>query len=84
MRRATITIPDDLDAELNVYMKEQDVAPSLTGLVEVALRKFLDEKRFESLQYQPPRSPFRPVPAEKGSGLHDVSLEHDRYFAEPE
>jgi hypothetical protein len=84
MRRATITIPDDLDAELHVYMKEQDVAPSLTGLVEAALRKFLDEKRFESLQYQPPQRPFRPAPAEKGSGLHDVSLEHDRYFAEPE
>ena len=84
MRRATITIPDDLDAELDVYMKEQDVAPSLTGLVEAALRRFLDEKRFESLQYQPPRSSFRPAPAEKGSGLHDVSLDHDRYLAEPE
>jgi hypothetical protein len=84
MRRATITIPDDLESDLNSYFKTQDVAPSLTGLVETALRKFLEEKRFESVQYQAPRKPFRPAPAEKGSGLHDVSVEHDRYFAEPE
>jgi hypothetical protein len=84
MRRATITIPDDLEAELSAYFKTQDVAPSLTGLVETALRRFLEEKRFESLQYQSPRKSFRPTPAEKGSGLHDVSVEHDRYLAEPE
>jgi hypothetical protein len=84
MRRATITIPDDLEADLNSYFKTQDVAPSLTGLVETALRKFLEEKRFESMQYQAPLKLFRPTPAETGSGLHDVSIEHDRYFAEPE
>lgn len=81
MRRATITIPDDLEAELGSYMEAQDAAPSLTGIVETALRRFLAEKRLESRQYRPPRRPFSITPAEQGSGHHDISLDHDRYLA---
>lgn len=84
MKRATITIPDDLEAELNSYMAAQDAAPSLTSLVEAALRRFLQEKRLEIRQYQAPRGPFRVTPAPKGSGKRDVSLKHDRYLAESE
>lgn len=82
MRRATITIPDDLEADLNSYLKTQDVAPSLTGVVEIALRKFLKEKQLEKRQYRPAQKRLRITPAEKGSGRHDVSVEHDRYLAE--
>jgi hypothetical protein len=65
-------------------MKAQDAPPSLTGLVEAALRRYLEEKRMESRQYRPPRRPFSVTPAEKGSGRSDVSAEHDRYLAEGE
>jgi metal-responsive CopG/Arc/MetJ family transcriptional regulator len=82
MKRATITIPDDLEAELDSYLKTQDVAPSLTGLVEVALRRYLQEKKLDSRQYRPAQRPLRITPAEKGSGRRDVSIEHDRYLTE--
>lgn len=82
MRRVTITIPDDLETELISYMGALDAPHSLTGLVEVALRRFLEAKRLESRQYRPARRPFSITPAEKGSGHHDVSAEHDRYLAE--
>ncbi|HET9212281.1 MAG TPA: hypothetical protein VFR03_17890 [Thermoanaerobaculia bacterium] len=82
MRRATITIPDDLEADLNWYMKTLDITPSLTGVVETALRKFLREKRLETRQYHPAKQRLRITPAEKGSGRHDISVEHDRYLAE--
>jgi hypothetical protein len=43
MKRATITIPDDLESEMGSYMKAQDAPPSLNGIVEAALRRFLEE-----------------------------------------
>jgi hypothetical protein len=82
MRRATITLPDDLEAELEAYLETQDAAPSLTGLVEAALRRYLQEKRLEARQYRPPASPLRITPADVGSGSSDVALQHDRYLAE--
>ncbi len=84
MKRATITISDDLEAKLNSYMGAQDAPPSLTGIVEAALRRFLEEKQLESRQYRRARRPFSITPAEKGSGRTDVSIEHDRYLAEDE
>ena len=84
MRRATITIPDDLEAQLNSYMGAQDAPPSLTGLVEAALRRFLEEKRLESRQFRPARKPFSVTPAKKGSGRRDISIAHDRYLAKGE
>jgi metal-responsive CopG/Arc/MetJ family transcriptional regulator len=82
MRRATITLPDDLEAEIASYLGNLDAAPSLTSLVEAALRRYLAEKRWESRQYRPPAGPLRVTPAGKGSGAADVSLNHDRYLAE--
>lgn len=84
MRRATITIPDDLDAELNAYLAAQDASPSLTAVVEVALRRYLQEKKLEARQYVPAKGPLRITPAPRGSGRRDVSVEHDRYLAEDE
>jgi hypothetical protein len=82
MRRATITLPDDLEAELAAYLETQDAAPSLTGLVEAALRRYLQEKRLEARQYRPPTGPLRITPADQGSGVGDVALQHDRYFSD--
>jgi hypothetical protein len=81
MRRATITLPDDLDAELKSYLETQDAAPSLTALMEAALRRYLQEKKLEARQYVQARRPLRITPAPEGSGRRDVSVDHDRYFA---
>jgi hypothetical protein len=84
MKRATITIPDDLETELGSYMARQDAPPPLTSIVEAALRRFLEEKRLEAWQYQPPRRPALITPAPKGSGEEDIAREHDRHLADDE
>lgn len=45
MRRATITLPDDLEAEVEEYLAKQEAPPSLTSLIQAALRRFLRESR---------------------------------------
>ena len=77
MRRATITLPDDLAVSVDEYLRAQDAPPALTTLMQAALREYLRERGF-------PRA-FRPLkitPAPQGSGLTDVSVNHDKYFAE--
>ena len=43
MRRATITIPDELEALLERYLARLDAPPSLTTLAQAALRRYLEE-----------------------------------------
>ena len=76
MRRATITIGDDLDSQLNSWMRQQEAAPPLTAVVQAALREFLALRGFATS----PRK-LRITPSKKGSGTRDVSIEHDRYLA---
>ena len=88
MRRATITLPDDLASDLDSFLSSQDPAPSLTRLVQTALRRFLDEKRleraFEVREFRPAQGPLRLTIPEQGSGESDVSVEHDRYLTDDE
>jgi len=72
MRRATITMPDDLDAGVTAYQRSQDAPPTLTAIVHAALRAYLIERG-----YLPRRGPFRVTAAETGSGATDVSEQHD-------
>jgi hypothetical protein len=73
MRRATITLPDDLEAEIESYVAAQDATPSLTSLVEEALRWYL---QLEERQYRPPEGRLRITPASQGSAATDASPEH--------
>ena len=41
MRRATITVPDDLDRALQDFVAAQPARPSLTSVVEAALESYL-------------------------------------------
>ncbi|MDA2937240.1 hypothetical protein MYX75_03125 [Acidobacteria bacterium AH-259-A15] len=81
MRRATITIPDDLEAELKSYLELQETPPSLTSLMQVALRRYLQEKRLQEREFEAPKGPFRITPTREGGGKHDVSARHDPYLA---
>jgi hypothetical protein len=83
MKRATITLPDDLEAELEAYLAQQKAPPSLTAVVQAALREYLRAQALSLRDYRPAKGPLRITPAE-GSGATDVSINHDRYFAEAE
>jgi hypothetical protein len=75
MKRATITFPDDLAAAAEDYRQSQDAPPSLTALVQAALREYLVQRGFLSNN-----RPFR-IPTLGRSGRSDVSKEHDAYLA---
>lgn len=77
MKRASIKIPSDLEASLEAYRRDQEIPPALTVLVEAALREYLVGRG-----YMTPAQPLRITPAKKGSRKRDVSLKHDRYFAQ--
>jgi len=76
MRRATVTIPDDLEASLEAYDRQQDVSPSLTAVLQSALREYLARRGFRAA----PKT-LRITPAKRGSGARDVSIRHDSYLA---
>ncbi len=75
MKRATITLPDDIEHALEAYRNDQEVPLALTAVVQTALRDYLAERG-----YLPPAHPLKITPAERGSGQRDVSVSHDRYF----
>ena len=75
MRRATITIPDDLARAVESYANRQEAKPALTAVVQAALRQYLADRGY----LQTERA-LRITPAKRGSGKHDVSREHDRYL----
>ncbi len=85
MKRATITIPDDLEAELNRYLAGKDAPPSLTSVMQAALRDYLHAAALKARGYRPPSQAFRPFPlTEKDDkGEPDVSINHDAYVGKP-
>lgn len=76
MKRATITLPDDLEQALERFVEEQELPVQLTAVVQAAVREYLGERG-----YFETASPLRIRPAERGSGRKDVSISHDRYLA---
>lgn len=79
MRRATITLDDELEDAVEAYQRAQDAPPPLTAVTNAALREFLEERGFLT---PVARRSFRITPAERGSGATDVSARHDEYVAE--
>ena len=79
MKRATVTLPDDLEELVEAYRRTQEVPPAFTAVVQAALKEFLARRGFASDR---PFRPFEVTPAEEGSGVGDVSSNHDRHFAE--
>jgi hypothetical protein len=74
MKRATMTLPDDLAEAVDDYLQAQEARPALTTLVQAALREYLRERGFLRV-----RRPLKITP--KGnSGRRDVSQNHDFYL----
>jgi hypothetical protein len=76
MKRATMTLPDDLAQAAERYLASQEAPPTLTAVVQAALRQYLGERGFLRT-----RRTLEITPARKGSGRSDVSQQHDRYLA---
>ena len=76
MKRATMTLPDDIAEAMENYLQAQEAPPTLTTVVQAALRQYLGERGFLRV-----RRTLDITPAPKGSGRRDVSQEHDRYLA---
>lgn len=79
MKRATITLPDELEEALEAYRRSRDLSSPLTAVTQAALREYLERRGFTSSAAD---KPFRITPATVGSGERNVSAEHDRHFAE--
>jgi hypothetical protein len=74
-----MTLPDDLAEALENYVQSHEAPPTLTTVVQAALRQYLGERGF--LRF---RRNFGITPSSHGSGRIDVSQEHDRYLAKTE
>jgi len=74
MKRATVTFPDDLAKAMDDYLESQDAPPSLTTVMQAALREYLRERGF--------LREFRPlkITPKGNSGRSDVSQNHDLYL----
>jgi hypothetical protein len=75
MKRATVTLPNDLAKAVDDYIRAQEAPPALTTVVQAALREYLRERGFMRTY-----RPLRISPAKKGSGRSDVSQNHDLYL----
>lgn len=74
MRRATMTLPDDLAKAVDDYVKAQEAPPALTTVVQAALREYLRERGFLR-EYRPLK-----ITPKGNSGRSDVSQNHDLYL----
>ena len=77
MKRATVTLPDELAAGVDEFVEAQDAPPTFTTVVQAALGEYLRKRGFMR-----PYRPLKITPAAKGSGLSDVSVNHDKYLTE--
>jgi len=74
MRRATITLPEDLAKAVDDYVKAQDAPPALTAVVQASLREYLRGRGFLR-EYRPLK-----ITPKGNSGRSDVSQNHDLYL----
>ena len=74
MKRATVTLPDDLAEAVESYTRAQNVPPALTAVVQTALREYLRERGFLHT--------YRPLKLGPlgNSGRSDISVNHDLYL----
>jgi hypothetical protein len=79
MKRATITIPDDLDEALAAYGQDHGLDGDLDAVVGAALRDLLTIHG-----YLEPFVPFDITPIPHDGPEADISVNHDRYFVDGE
>lgn len=79
MKRATITIPDDLESRIKEYTRNQEAPPSLNAVVQAALEEYLDSHERSSARWL---LDITPIEEKDDAGEPDVSVNHDSYHDE--
>lgn len=74
MKRATMTLPDDLAHAVEEYVQAQEARPALTTVVQAALREYLRERGYLR-EYRPLK-----ITPKGNSGRSDISQNHDLYL----
>lgn len=64
MKRASVTITDDLEKALEAYRRDQEIPPGLTAVMRAALREYLAGRGYLSSSDGPRRKP-KGVPKER-------------------
>lgn len=84
VKRVTVTVPDDLESKLGAYLARQEAPPSITTVMQAALREFLELQQLRERGLRVARKPFDLIPLEEKDdcGESDVSENHDLYFDE--
>jgi hypothetical protein len=77
LKRATITLTDELEDAVEAFRDAQDVPPSLTAITQTALREYLVQRGFLRTHRT-----FWLTPVEQGSGDPYASRDHNRHVAE--
>lgn len=65
MKRASITINDELEQALESYRRDQDIPPRLIDIVQAALAEYLEGRGYLSLSSAEPRAKPKGVPRER-------------------
>ncbi len=76
MKRATITIPDDLESRIKEYARSQEDNTSLSAVVRAALEEYLDNHERSSASWL---LSFTPIEEKDDAGEPDVGVNHDTY-----
>jgi hypothetical protein len=77
MKHAVLSLPDELVEDLDRFGRSQEPPREPGEIVQTAVREYL-----AAYGYTAPARTLSITPAEQGSGVTDLSLHHDRYFAE--
>lgn len=79
MRRATVTIPDELERSLASYREDQEFPPSLAALVQAALKEYLLQRGYSSSGDEPAGpTVYEDAPAVRGDRTASQMVLEDR------
>lgn len=66
MKRASMTIPDDLEKALEAYRGDMEVPPGLAAVMQAALREYLRERGYLAPEESPKKKPWPRYPLYSG------------------
>ncbi len=79
-KRFTVTVPADLEAELDLYLQGQNPEPTLTKVAESALRFFLHNQKWIERGFKPASKPFQITSVDSAETESNISINHDEYL----
>ena len=82
MKRASISIPDDLNQQLQEYLNDFEAPPSLASVMQAALREYLQNHQLRLRSYVEAET-LAMIPILEGLAHDepsDVSINHDKYL----